>query len=274
MAVHNDGYESGVSEEILTGGEETDLSDVNLKNTPSRGRCNVTRAKHFYGKGKKNHIAIHTLPINDVSAERRSRSRQRQSRESFSSSPSPLGLQNIESVSTPVRRSRQKVRNSCVASPIQSSHAPINYSENSFSTPRQRGRHPGSHRQSGNHTPCQSENRTPHQPENCTPENHIPRQSGSHTPHQACQTQSDNTSFIDGVTSGNSFSLDTEISPNVANVLGDLTNALKQVVHRLDKQESRLASMEKKMVSSSPSGSSSGSSKKPKVPLSVRVCFV
>lgn len=70
---------------------------------------------------------------------------------------------------------------------------------------------------------------------------------------------------------GDGVDLCSETTSSVTSVLGELTNTLKQIVSRLDKQEVRLASIEKKMVSSPTSGSSSGGSQKLKVPLAVRV---
>ena len=64
-----------------------------------------------------------------------------------------------------------------------------------------------------------------------------------------------------------------EATANVASVLGELTNTLKQIVNWLDKQETRLTSMEKILSASPTSCSSSGASQKPKVPLAVRVCL-
>ena len=64
---------------------------------------------------------------------------------------------------------------------------------------------------------------------------------------------------------------ETASMTSVASMLSELSNTLKQIMNRLDRQEVRLASIEKKIMSSSTSGSSSGGSQKPKVPLAVRV---
>ena len=58
----------------------------------------------------------------------------------------------------------------------------------------------------------------------------------------------------------------------IASALGELTNTLKKVVKQLEKQESRLDSVEKKLSSPAvSSSSSSGDRKKPKISLVVKV---
>ena len=58
----------------------------------------------------------------------------------------------------------------------------------------------------------------------------------------------------------------------IASALGELTNTLKKVVKQLEKQESRLDSVEKKLSSAVvSSSSSSGDRKKPKISLVVKV---
>ena len=77
-----------------------------------------------------------------------------------------------------------------------------------------------------------------------------------------------------GVGDNETLSPCVESTSNVASVLGELTNTLKQIVNRLDKQETRLASMENKIESPAVSSSSSGGSQRPKIPLAVRVCYL
>ena len=77
-----------------------------------------------------------------------------------------------------------------------------------------------------------------------------------------------------GVGDNETLSPCVESTSNVASVLGELTNTLKQIVNRLDKQETRLASMENKIELPAVSSSSSGGSQRPKIPLAVRVCYL
>ena len=65
----------------------------------------------------------------------------------------------------------------------------------------------------------------------------------------------------------------TSSDPNLAVVLGDISNMLGKVMERLERTETEIESMERNLISQSLSSGTSGSDERRKVPTVVRVRY-